>query len=134
MRLAVMGLGLLTVACFAAKSETMREPNPQVSPVIDRSGSEFLEACKYVDNANVAHTFDIANCLGWVDGFMEGVRISDEFRTEPKEKGMTCPPAQVSVLQLERVIKKYIEERPERQHLPTRYLASEALIKAFPCQ
>ena len=104
-------------------------------PHISNSGNEFLEICKHTEeDYDSRHVFDNGVCLGWVQGFTEGLTISDEFRQTPAENGMVCPPSEVSMIQFTRIIRKRIEERPERAHLPTRYLASEALIAAFPCK
>ncbi len=110
---------------------------PQTSPPyqgISASGNNFLEICKHVDEESDArYILNNGLCLGWVQGYIEGLTISDEFHQTAADKKMTCPPTGATVIQFFRIIKKYIDEQPERAHMETRYLASEALIHAFPC-
>jgi len=110
---------------------------PETSPPsqsISASGNNFLEICKHVDEEpDVRYTLNNGVCLGWLQGYIEGLTVSDEFHQTPADKKMTCPPAEVTAIQFVRIIKKYIDEHPERAHVGTRYLASEALIRAFPC-
>jgi hypothetical protein len=40
----------------------------------------------------------------------------------------------VTTLQIVRIIKKYLADYPEKAHRPTRYTASIALARAFPCR
>lgn len=107
----------------------------QVSHSISESGNEFLEKCKRVEGEyDSRYSSDVFICLGFVQGFMQGIFVSDDFRHSPEEQRMTCPSPEVTTIQLIRVIKKHIDEQPKRAHMPTRYLASEALIRAFPCK
>jgi hypothetical protein len=44
-----------------------------------------------------------------------------------------CRPANVTNFQMVRVVAKYIDDRPERQHESFRVLAIEAMRAAWPC-
>ena len=44
-----------------------------------------------------------------------------------------CKPANVTNFQMVRVVVKYIDDRPERQHENFKVLAIEALGAAWPC-
>lgn len=103
-------------------------------PEIAHSGNEFLEVCKHTDEYDPRYSVDSYLCLGFVEGFVQGIYVSDEFRNLPLDRGMTCPPAGISNLQFTHIIRKHIEEHPERAHMLTRNLASEALMQAFPCK
>jgi hypothetical protein len=119
---------LLLILSLAPASE------PQGASHVSDSGNGFLEACKSVErDFDQNHAFDSGICMGWIQGFVEGLTVSDEFRQTPAEKRMICPSKEVTLIQFFRVVKKHIDEQPERAHLATRYLASEALVKAFPC-
>ena len=122
-------------AALEAEPTNAEKLEQQVSHNISESGNEFLEKCKRVeDEYDSRYSSDVFICLGFVQGFMQGIFVSDDFRHSPEEQRMTCPSPEVTTIQLIRVIKKHIDEQPKRAHLPTRYLASEALIKAFPCK
>jgi hypothetical protein len=43
-------------------------------------------------------------------------------------------PRGVTAVQIIRVIKKYIADNPDKAHRATRYVASLALARAFPCK
>jgi hypothetical protein len=47
---------------------------------------------------------------------------------------MACMPRGLTTIQIVRLIKKYIADNPEKAHRPTRYIASVALARAFPCK
>jgi hypothetical protein len=119
-----------------AGSMSGERPEPQSSHTsISQSGNGFLETCKHVDDEyDSRYSSDVFVCLGFVQGFVQGIYVSDEFRGVTLDKRMTCPPEEVTTGQFVRIIKKYIDEHPEKAHMGTRYLASEVLIQAFPCK
>jgi hypothetical protein len=47
---------------------------------------------------------------------------------------MACVPHEVTTIRTFRIIKKYIADNPDKAHRPTRYIASLALVGAFPCK
>jgi len=105
---------------------------------IGDSGKEFLEVCKTLSsNYNPDTVVNDAVCLGWVEGFVEGVYSSEEYQRKlspsSEQKKMMCPQTDLSYLQCLRIIKEYIEEHPESVHMKSRHLAYQALSKAFPC-
>jgi hypothetical protein len=103
-------------------------------PSIGHSGTDFLEVCKYIDEEPSAHAWDDANCLGFISGFVQGMFATEEYHRTPNDKQIVCPPDEVTTLEYVRIVKKHIEEEPGRAHMATRYLASEALVSAFPCK
>lgn len=130
--LAMLHSGAAQVQTEPTNAEKLKQ---QVSHGISESGNEFLEKCKHVeDEYDSRYSSDVFICLGFVQGFMQGIFVSDDFRHSPEEQRMTCPSPEVTTIQLIRVIKKHIDEQPKRAQMPTRYLASEALIRAFPCK
>ena len=103
-------------------------------PSIGHSGTDFLEVCKYIDEEPSAHAWDDANCLGFISGFVQGMFATEEYHRTPNDKQIVCPPDEVTTLEYVRIVKKHIEEEPGRAHMATRYLASEALVSAYPCK
>jgi hypothetical protein len=47
---------------------------------------------------------------------------------------MICMPREVTTIQIVRVMKKYIADNPDKAHRATRFIASVALARAFPCK
>jgi hypothetical protein len=90
----------------------------------------------------IYHNMPLANqrpssltCFGFVQGFLEGMRVSEELELSlaDKDKIRVCIPDGANVEQVLKVITKFIEENPETSHNPTRHLAYTALVHAFRC-
>jgi hypothetical protein len=131
---------VMTLVLMSFAFPTYPDPpklTPSDSPNISASGNEFLEGCRYADEriteSNMQYASRTLNCLGWAEGFLEGIYVTDEFHGSEKAKYMVCPESQATVAQVIRIVRKYIEANPQKAHMTTRYLASEALIRAFPC-
>ena len=93
-------------------------------PDISRSGTDFLEVCSNNE----------ATCLGWVEGFGDGLSVHDELLGIPEKDRMVCKPRGVTTIRTMQIIRKYITDNPAKAHRPTRYNASVALAGAFPCK
>ena len=129
-------LALLAV-CFVCSPGSDGQKLTAGQPDISRSGSNFLEACSSIDsevNRSSVRIYNDAACLGWVEGFEDGFTVHDELLSVPEKDRMVCIPRGVSTIQIVRIIKKYIADNPEKAHRPTRYIASLALARAFPCK
>jgi hypothetical protein len=109
---------------------------PQSSPLnISESGNSFMQMCKHIDDyANGGYTDDNLICVSWTTGFVDGVWVSEAFRKTPATEQMFCLDEKITTLQMVHVIKKYVADNPAKEHMPTRYLASDAFIMAFPCK
>ena len=75
-----------------------------------------------------------STCLGWVEGFADGFLVYGELLSVPRKDRMACVPRGVTTIQIVRVIQKYLAADPEKAHRATRYIASVALARAFPCK
>jgi hypothetical protein len=133
MRLLAAALAVYLIVCPSwpkpVNSDDTKVPN------IMQSGNEFLEGCKHVEeDPNTESVFMNGVCLGFIKGFTQGATVVEEFHGTPLDSQMMCPAAEVTTIQYIRIVKRYIENHPERAHMATRYLASEALIHAFPCK
>jgi hypothetical protein len=90
----------------------------------------FLEMCKKTDNnenTSIKAATNEGYCFGWTYGFVEGV-LSDPH------KPMMCLPQYRDTLSAVFVIKKYIQDHPEKQNLETPVLARAALMSEYPCK
>jgi len=98
---------------------------------IGDSGTEFLEVCKNTENESdnkMIHAYTEGMCVGWVQGFMAGVYVSDEVRQTPVKQRMLRLPDEATTIPASRIVKKYIEEHPESAHMKTRVLAAVSLM------
>jgi hypothetical protein len=116
-----LALSLLSAPTITADSQNLNE-----------SGTAFLADCSAFDSPN--NTQEAVVCLAWIEGFVNGALVTEIFHKTPEKDQMFCLPSGVTSLQAGRVIRKYIVDHPEREHMPTEYLASEALIYGFPCK
>jgi hypothetical protein len=126
---------LATYFVFSPGSDGQKPTAGQTD--ISRSGSNFLEACSSIDSGGNKSSVQINNeatCLGWVEGFEDGFTVRDELLGVPEKDRIVCMPRGVTTLQIVRIIKKYLADYPEKAHRPTRYIASIALARAFPCK
>ena len=106
-------------------------------PDISSSGSAFLQVCSSIDiewKADPVRIHNDATCLGWVEGFGNGFTVHDELLSIPLRDRMICMPAKVTTIQIVRVMKKYVADNPDKAHRATRFIASVALARAFPCK
>jgi len=129
-------LSLLAV-CFVCSPGSDGQKPTAGQPDISRSGSNFLEVCSSIDsegNRSSDRIYNDAMCLGWVEGFEDGFTVHDELLSVPEKDRMVCMRRGMTTVQIVRMIKKYIADNPEKAHRPTRYIASLALARAFPCK
>ena len=139
---------LLALFFICSRASTGQKSTPE-QPDISRSGRDFLEVCSSVgsgggkdsegnrDPARVyrdAPAWRDATCLGWVEGFADGLMVHEELLSVPRRDRMACLPHGVTIIQTVSVIKKYLADNPGKAHRPTRYIASIALAEAFPCR
>lgn len=68
------------------------------------------------------------SCAAFIDGFVAGVQASLPSGTRP-----FCFPKGVTKGQIGRVVIKYINDRPEKLHIPFYELVFTALASGFPC-
>ncbi len=107
-------------------------------PDISKSGSDFLDICSAIDgeqNGDVfARVHNNATCLAWVEGFRDGFTVHDELLGAPEKDRMVCVPRGVTTVQIIHMMKKYVADNPDKAHRATRFIASVALARAFPCK
>jgi len=127
---------LIAVSCVCSPSSVGSKSAAQ-QPDISRSGSDFLQVCSSIDSewkADPVRIHNDATCLGWVEGFGNGFTVHDELLSIPQRDRMICMPAKVTTIQIVRVMKKYVADNPDKAHRATRFIASVALARAFPCK
>ena len=132
------------VSLFALLAALLSLPSSPLGPKsaieqldISRSGTDFLKVCANVESeagSNPSRSDNQAACLSWVEGFRDGFTVHDELLGVPAKDRMVCIPRGVTTIQTLRVIKKYLTDNPAKAHRPTRYNASVALARAFPCK
>lgn len=117
--------------------------SPPEQPDISRSGHDFSQVCSSVGgegskdsqgNQDAAGLSRDATCLAWVAGFTEGFLVHDELLGVPRRDRLACVPNGESAIRIVRVMKKYIADNPQKARRATRYIASLALARAFPCR
>jgi hypothetical protein len=127
----------LIAVCFVCSSGSVDSKSVAEQPDVSRSGSDFLRVCSTVDSepkGDPVRIHNDATCLGWVEGFGDGFTVHDELLSVPEKDRMVCMSRGVTTIQIVRVIKKYIADNPDKAHRATRYDASVALARAFPCR
>ena len=129
--LSVLGLLSVFFVCSSGRAGPKSAADQQD---ISRSGREFLEVCSGIDGERNGNPVRDATCLAWVEGFADGFTVHDELLGVPVKDRMACVPHEVTTIRTVRIIKKYIADNPDKAHRPTRYIASLAMVGAYPCK
>ena len=127
----------LLAACFVCSTGSVGSKSAAEQPDISRSGTDFLEVCSSAGSGqkgDLVRIHNDATCLGWVEGFGAGFTVHDELLSVPEKDRMVCIPRGVTTIQIVRAIQKYIADNPQKAHRATRYTASVALARTFPCK
>jgi len=124
---------LLAIAFFVT-SVAGGGPTPTSSRKID-TVSDFLDVCKTIDDdtQSVAETFKSGYCSGWATGVVEGVSLSEAQHQIPRGAQLVCAPKGNSPNQMVQIVRKYLADHPEKEHIPMTMIATQALAGAFPC-
>jgi Rap1a immunity proteins len=124
----------LLLIAFCVTSVAGGGPAPTQSRQIE-TVSDFLDICKTIDDdtQSVAETFNSGYCSGWTTGVLAGVRLSEAQHQIPRAGQLLCAPDSDSPNQMVQIVKKYVSNHPEKEHLPMTIIATQALAGAFPC-
>lgn len=126
-------IALLVIAFFVT-SVAGSGPAPTTSRKIE-TVSDFLDICKTIDDdtQSVAETFKSGYCSGWAMGVIEGVSLSEAQHQIPRGAQLVCVPDGNSPNQMVQIVRKYVSDHPEKEHVPMTMIATQALAGAFPC-
>jgi Rap1a immunity proteins len=127
MRLLVLGIVLCSTLCIAQDADVARVG----------TGSELLDTCTRVA---VVKTLRDDNTDDWIHdkivtgmasgacyGFIKAVKQLGEIG------GQFCPSDTITYGQEQKIVLKYLNDHPEKLHLPSTFLVREAFRGAFPC-
>jgi hypothetical protein len=110
-------------------------------PVASRAqtnGTSILHDCTSLTTPGVHTDLESMNsgyCLGMVRGVMETLmvwEVTDDRHVGDANHG--CIPIEVTVSQAVAVIKKYLNDHPEKLHMGDSVLVRVALVEGFPCR
>ncbi len=90
------------------------------------SGNDLLRECSKKAGSNAD-----GYCHGFIWGTLHGV---NEATIRAQEKKYVCIPQGVTISQLTRLTKKYLEENPQKLHLLASTLIVNAVTTAYPCR
>src|ERR1035437_7674051 len=107
------------------------------------TGGELLKQCNAIGSVCVGDTvtaLELANgvkdsnlCWGYIAGVVDDYRVN-AISGLLKQPQVFCLPSGVDLEQLEKVVKKSLDDNPARLHLPAFLLILDALGEAFPCK
>jgi hypothetical protein len=102
------------------------------------NGTQILHDCTSLTTPGVHTELESINsghCIGMVRGVMETLIVWET--TDTKHVGDAyhgCIPPEVGVSQAVAVVKKYLNDHPEKLHLGDSVLVRVALVEGFPCR
>lgn len=91
-----------------------------------RTGSQLLSWCK----ANINDPTFMGSCWGYIEG------VLDASSPNGGRRGLTriCAPPATSAIELQDIVRTFLERHPERQKLEAAVLVRQAVAEAFPCR
>jgi hypothetical protein len=109
------------VVCFVCSSGGVGSKNGRRAAGYCQVRRKFLEICSDIDNQPN-------------EGFVDGFNVHDELLGVPERDRMVCMPRAVITVQIVRVIRNTSVTIRIKTRRATRYVASLALVRAFPCK
>lgn len=137
MRFAALPLFLTLVLFTAPAGSGSKQAVSSNLPDIDTSRG-FLEMCaavdKKLDTYSQEDIFHRGYCSGWMAGLTNGIHVAEAMHRVSEKNLIFCPPTGNSYGQMIHIIKKFIVDHPDQEHLPMGIIAGAALAEAFPCK
>jgi hypothetical protein len=105
------------------------------------TGEGYLRHCpKIHPNMPFGEVLHANYCYGYVRGIIDYNRVLNAFPglVDPKKNialsfSIFCPPENLGSAEADKILRKYMEEHPERLNRPTASLVADALAKDYPC-
>lgn len=127
----------LLVLMFLAPTGGGNTPVSSDLPDIDTARG-FLEMCAAIDkkptDLSQFELFRTGYCIGWTAGLTNGMHVAEAVHRVGEKDVIFCPPEGNSYGQIIHIVKKFIADHPEKEHLTTGIIAAAALAEAFPCK
>ena len=95
------------------------------------TGNTLFEQCTR-ERDSATYWYDDATCTAYIQGFVEGATSFQELWPKERPKAI-CLPAKATAGQIRDVVVKYLNQHPERRHLPAMMSILTATVAAFPC-
>jgi len=92
------------------------------------TGNDLIRLCEGA--AEAVASADQGYCRGLITGAIQITRTGEYQRSG---LNYPCVPSNATFSQMIRVVLRYLEDNPERLHLPDYVLAVEAALAGFPC-
>jgi hypothetical protein len=123
---------IAVLACFAVLAAT---PDYADSVVVTYNtyGKDLLHYCDDFITRTATVNESAGICQGFVEGAIDTYNIGAVGQSI-KNPPLLCIPETVNLDQAIRVVRKYLEDHPEKLHLPAAKLVIEAIKTAWPCQ
>lgn len=90
------------------------------------TGGNLEKACKTADTRSL--------CDAYIAGVSDGAAATADYYVGTlHQRPVACPPPGVNNDQIDAVVKKFLNDHPEKLHLQASVLVIGSLITAFPC-
>lgn len=105
-----------------------------------RDGNSLINACQVTQKignheleASYEHLMSSGWCLGTIETARDIIGGLSEGRFLPIKLGACMPEKGITNEQTIRIVLHYLEDNPQKLHLPASILSTFALSEAFPC-
>jgi Rap1a immunity proteins len=105
------------------------------------TAEDLVDRCKAAKQKNMsdAEATDYAYCTGFITGFTDATRLSQEVedvngKPITTKRSVCLPDAEISANELVLVFLKFTDDHPEVLHEYASFVVHNALVKAYPCK
>jgi len=92
------------------------------------TGNKLREQCAAASRSEMS--INAGLCIGFINGFWEVAKMLPLSA----KINLACWPDGVTPNQIAKIVVKYLDEHPERLHLPAAQLVYDATYAVFPCE
>jgi hypothetical protein len=124
---------------FLALALLMLSPSAFASPT-QLDGNDLLAKCHYwfvEDNSRPTTNMewvDMGTCAGYLSGVTDVERIWKVVEGKTSKASHYCTPDEVTNGQKLKILKKWLDDNPNKLHERADLIIHRALLQAFPCK
>lgn len=139
MRKIVVALFVLMMCCLAAALDILITSHCAFASTAQMDGNDLLHKCHYffADDGSMPTTnmerIDMGFCAGYLSGVTDRERMWQGVEGRSSKGSHYCMPDEVNNGQVLRILKKWLDDHPNRLHERADLIIHIALRDAFPC-
>ncbi|HKV79546.1 MAG TPA: Rap1a/Tai family immunity protein [Candidatus Sulfotelmatobacter sp.] len=102
-------------------------------------GNDMLEKCKifFIEGftpTSEAEKLDAGYCAGYFDGVLDSEAMWKGVEGNSSKSSHYCKPKEATKGQVLKIVKKWLDDNPDKLHLRADLIIHRALTEVFPCK